>query len=72
MPKKTAITSSELGTLWMTYQQKTMVMRFLEHFIEHVDDTKAHAIMDNLYNQISPYVTKIEEIFQEEGAAIPV
>lgn len=31
------ITSSELANLWMTYQEKTMIMRMLEHFIEHAD-----------------------------------
>jgi len=72
MPDRPAITSSELGTLWLTYQQKTMIMRMLEYFIEKADDEKAKTIMTSLYHEIDPYVKKIIEIFQSEGAAIPV
>jgi hypothetical protein len=72
MPEKPAITSSELGTLWLTYQQKTMVLRILEYFIEKADDEKAKAIMTNLYGEINPYVDKIKETLQNEGAIIPV
>lgn len=67
-----AITSTELGTLWMTYQQKTMMIQFLEHFIEHADDMKAHKIMLQFQNDLTTYKGKIEEIFVAEGAAIPV
>ncbi|UOR12757.1 DUF3231 family protein [Halobacillus amylolyticus] len=72
MPEKPAITSSELGTLWLTYQQKTMILRMLEYFIEKADDEKAKNIMISLYDEIDPYVEKITVIFQNEGAAIPV
>ncbi|WP_426452031.1 DUF3231 family protein [Paenibacillus sp. S-38] len=72
MPEKPGITSSELGALWITYQQKTMVSRMLEYFIEKADDEKATKIMTDLYNEIGPYVKKITEVFQSEGAVIPV
>ncbi|MCP8615394.1 DUF3231 family protein [Salirhabdus salicampi] len=72
MPEKPEITSSELGTLWLTYQQKTMIMRMLEYFIEKADDENAKNIMTNLYGEIEPYAEKIIDIFQNEGAAIPV
>jgi hypothetical protein len=72
MPDKPAITSSELGVLWLTYQEKTMILRMLEYFIEKADDEKAKKIMTGVYNDIVPYVEKIKEIFQTEGAVIPV
>ena len=72
MPDKPAITSSELGVLWLTYQEKTMILRMLEYFIEKADDDKAKKIMDDLYNEIDPYVDKITEILKSEGAVIPV
>ncbi|GAA0501753.1 hypothetical protein GCM10008986_31570 [Salinibacillus aidingensis] len=72
MPEKPGLTSSELGTLWLTYQQKTMILRMLEYFIEKADDEKAKNIMVDLYDEIDPYVEKIAVIFQNEGAAIPV
>ncbi|WP_100012900.1 DUF3231 family protein [Lentibacillus sediminis] len=72
MPEKPGITSSELGTLWLTYQQKTMILRMLEYFIEQADDEKAKNIMVSLYDEIDPYVEKITVLFQNEGAVIPV
>jgi hypothetical protein len=72
MSAKPAITSSELGTLWLTYQEKTMILRMLEYFIEHADDEKAKDIMTNLYEELNLYVGKITETFQNEGAVIPV
>ncbi|MFC0270604.1 DUF3231 family protein [Metabacillus herbersteinensis] len=72
MPEKPAITSSELGVLWLTYQEKTMILRMLEYFIEKADDDKALKIMTDLYKDIDLYVGKIKIIFEDEGAAIPV
>ncbi|UQD51014.1 hypothetical protein C0971_02460 [Bacillus methanolicus] len=72
MPEKPAITSSELGVLWLTYQEKTMILRMLEYFIEKADDEKAKKIMTDLYNEIDIYVGKITNIFKSEGAVIPV
>ncbi|MDR4889803.1 DUF3231 family protein [Fredinandcohnia sp. QZ13] len=72
MPEKPVITSSELGVLWLTYQEKTMNLRMLEYFIEKADDEKAREIMTNLYEDINRYVSKITEIFKNEGAVIPV
>src|SRR3954466_7661465 len=72
MPEKPAITSSELGVLWLTYQEKTMILRMLEYFIEKADDEKAKKIMTDLYKEIDIYVSKITNIFKSEGAVIPV
>jgi hypothetical protein len=72
MPEKPAITSSELGTLWLTYQEKTLILRMLEYFIEKADDEKAKGIMTNLYGEIDLYVAKITETLKNEGAVIPV
>ncbi|TCJ05032.1 DUF3231 family protein [Cytobacillus praedii] len=72
MQENAAITSSELGTLWLMYQEKTMTLRILEYFIEKADDKKAKNIMTSLYGEIDNYVGIITEILQNEGAVIPV
>lgn len=72
MPEKPAITSSELGVLWLTYQEKTMILRMLEYFIEKADDDKAEKIMTDLYGELDKYVENITDILQSEGAVIPV
>ncbi|WP_112180267.1 MULTISPECIES: DUF3231 family protein [Paraliobacillus] len=72
MPEKSAITSSELGVLWLTYQEKTMILRMLEYFIEKADDEKAKDIMNNLYEEIDKYVGILTETLRNEGAVIPI
>lgn len=72
MPEKPQITSSEIGTLWLTYQEKTMILRMLEYFIEKADDEKAKEIMTNLHSDLEIYVGKIIAIYEQEGAVIPV
>ncbi|MGE7718612.1 Protein of unknown function [Priestia megaterium] len=72
MKDKNPISSSEVGTLWLTYQEKTMILRILEYFIEKSDDQQAKNIMGGLWQELSYYVTKIKKIFKEQGIAIPV
>ncbi|WP_079508862.1 DUF3231 family protein [Mesobacillus jeotgali] len=72
MPDKASITSAELGVLWLTYQEKTMIMRMLEYLIEKADDDQAKDIMTSLHKELELYVSKIIEIFKQEGAVIPV
>lgn len=72
MSEKVSITSSELATLWLTYQEKTMILRMLEYFIEKADAAEAKDIMTSLYEELEVLVGKIVEIFEQEGAAIPV
>ncbi|MCT2345963.1 DUF3231 family protein [Bacillales bacterium AN1005] len=72
MKSTPSITSSEIGILWMSYQQKTMVMRFLEYFIEQAEDPKAKDIMTDLLKEITPYVKKIQKIYEKENVPVPV
>ncbi|MFC5732637.1 DUF3231 family protein [Cytobacillus gottheilii] len=72
MSKRTAITSSEIGILWMTYKQKTMITRILDYFIEQADDEEAKEIMTSLQSEIKPYIQRIADIFKEEGMAVPL
>jgi len=72
MPDKPAISSSELGTLWLTYQEKTMALRLLEYFKLKADDEQAKDIITNLYEEVEHFIEKINATFQQEGAVIPV
>ena len=72
MTQKLALSSSELGTLWMTYQEKTMIQRMLEYFIEQADDNQAKEIMQNTQMKIINYIEDIKAIFKSEGVVIPV
>ncbi|MCM3727540.1 DUF3231 family protein [Neobacillus cucumis] len=65
------ITSSELANLWMTFQEKTMIIRILEHFIEHADNEEK-LLLQTHYNNASITIDTIKEIFKQEGAVIPI
>ncbi|MDG5788972.1 DUF3231 family protein [Evansella sp. AB-P1] len=66
------LTSSELNNLWMSYQEKTMVMRFFEHFLEHADDKEVQQLLTEAYDDSSDTVSSIKSIFNKEEAAIPI
>ncbi|MFD1738636.1 DUF3231 family protein [Bacillus salitolerans] len=71
MNVKNPISSSEIGTLWLTYQEKTLILRVLEYFIEKSDDQQAINIMGGLWQELDLFVDKIKGIFENEGIAIP-
>ncbi|WLD94422.1 DUF3231 family protein [Alkalihalobacillus sp. AL-G] len=66
------LSSSELGNLWMAYQELTMKLRFIEYFLEHAEDQEAHQLLQDNYNSTTQIIAEITNIFQQEGAVIPV
>ncbi|WP_110111844.1 DUF3231 family protein [Bacillus sp. CGMCC 1.16541] len=72
MSQQKSISGSELATLWMTYQQKTMMQRILDYFIEVADDEQAKEILQDTHSQVIQYIARIKDIFTNEGAVIPV
>ena len=72
MENKQKMSSTEIGALWMTYQKKTLILRFLEYFIHKSDDRKAKHLLEGLRKKLDPKVKEIEKMFQNEGAAVPI
>lgn len=66
------INVSEVGSLWQTYQEKTLIMRFLEYFIEKADDPQARNILGGLWQELDFYVKELEHLFSEQGMVRPV
>ncbi|WP_462410302.1 DUF3231 family protein [Neobacillus sp. Marseille-QA0830] len=66
------ISSSEVGTLWLTYIEKTMIMRILEYFIEKSDDPQARNILGGLWQELNFYINQMEQIFKEQKMAKPI
>ncbi|OIJ19449.1 hypothetical protein BKP45_13475 [Anaerobacillus alkalidiazotrophicus] len=65
------ITSSELANLWMAYQEKTMMLRILEHLIEHAN-AEEKQLLQSHYEGSQKNIETITAIFQQEGAVIPI
>jgi len=66
------ISSSEVGTLWLTYQEKTLIMRVLEYFMKKADDEESRNILGGLWQELNYYVIEIEKIFSQQGVVIPI
>ena len=62
---------SEIGTIWQTYQEKTLIMRFLEYFIEKSDEQEARNILGGLWQKLNFYVKEMEELFSDQGMVKP-
>ena len=67
MQNNPSITSSEIGVLWMTYQQKTMIISMLEYLINKAEDPKAKNLMTDLYKETKPYCEKIRKITKKKS-----
>jgi Protein of unknown function (DUF3231) len=66
------LSASEVGTLWLTYEEKTLIMRMLEHFIAKSDDQQATNILGGLWQELNFYVLQMEQIFREQGMVKPI
>ena len=71
MDDQNPLSASELGTLWLTYQEKTLIQRILEYFLAKADDQEAKNIMGMIWQELDYYLSLIIKIFEEEGIAIP-
>lgn len=66
------LSSSEVGTLWMTYQEKTLILRMLQYFMEKEEDQKALQIMEELYHGLDRSLKKLTNIFEDEEMPVPI
>jgi len=66
------ISAPEVGTLWLTYTEKTLIMRMLEYFIEKSDDQQARNITGGLWQELNFFVLQMEEIFIDQKMVKPV
>jgi hypothetical protein len=72
MPETPSMTSSEIGAIWITYQQKTMLYQMLDYFINNADDHEAREIMSSLRTEIQPFLTQMVSMFEAERIPIPI
>ncbi|MCC3357906.1 DUF3231 family protein [Bacillus sp. REN16] len=65
------LSAAEIGTLWLTYQEKTLILRVLEYFLEKSNDQEAKNIMGMLWQELDYYVKLIEKVYESEGIVVP-
>lgn len=66
------LTSSELGTLWIVYQKKTMMLRVIDSFLANNQNPEAVEILQSFHTQEDTFVKELTNLFEQEGAAVPI
>lgn len=70
--KDIPLTSSELATLWVVYQKKSMMVCVINYFLLKEEDEENKQLLKNFVDTESGYVKEIADIFREEGGVPPV
>lgn len=66
------LASSELASLWIIYQKKTMMVSVIGHFLSKNEDPEATEILMDFHEKEVNFVNEISEVFRQEGAAVPI
>jgi len=68
---KSAISSSELGILWMTYQIKSLMSVFIDYFARDSRDRKAKKILESHVRENQKLLNKIVSIYNKDQVVVP-
>ena len=71
-PIKIPISSSELGTLWTTYQRKKMMKILISHFVDKSENEESKKILFDFTKETEIHISEIENIFSNEKAISPI
>ncbi|MDF2841413.1 MAG: hypothetical protein K0Q99_2185 [Clostridia bacterium] len=69
---KIQLTSSELGTLWMTYQSTTASLLMYDLMKEQTIDKEAKSILTSYISEAQNIKNEIVKVFNSEKAVIPI
>lgn len=69
---ETKITSGEIGTLWMTYQVKSLLLQMIGVFTQKSMDQQAKDILASFVTENTKYFNEVKSIFENEKAVIPI
>jgi len=69
---KLPLSATELATIWMAYQEKTLLLQLLTHWLEKAEDAQAKAILQQTYANLLAHLQVLKETFQAEEAVLPV
>jgi hypothetical protein len=61
------LTTSEIGSLWSKYQNDSMVICVMKHFLEKVEDSEVKPIIEYALSLSEKHVQMISAIFKHEN-----
>ncbi len=68
----TRLTATELGNLWTSYMNYTLISNVLRHFNANVEDQDVKALLEEGKEIADKRVTRVMEILNQEQYSIPV
>lgn len=66
------LTAAELSQLWNTYMSDTMALCVIRYFLETTQDQDVLPVLERALSISKRHISEIKQIFQQEGAAIPL
>jgi hypothetical protein len=72
LDEKSPLSSSEIGTLWLTYMEKTLILRITEYFLEKTEDQEAKNILGMCWQEVNYYTDLMKMVFEQQGIAVPI
>lgn len=69
---KSALSSAELGILWMAYLNKSAISMFASRFAQRTQDKNAKSILVRYTRETQKLIDRIEDIFNREKAVLPM
>jgi hypothetical protein len=69
---KTELTSAEISNLWMSFQNDSMAICAIRHFLAHCDDDDIRGILEFSLAISKLHIKKVTELFLSEGYPLPI
>lgn len=66
------LTSAEISSLWISYQQLSISQYIFEHFTQHVEDREIQQLIGTSLDFTTKQLSRIVGVYQDSGIPIPV
>nr|GGG73950.1 hypothetical protein GCM10011398_18120 [Virgibacillus oceani] len=69
--QKTELTAAEISSLWTSYQNDTMLICGLQHFLKNVDNEEVKSILEQMLSISEQHKKKLTQIFNNDNYPVP-
>jgi hypothetical protein len=65
------LTSAEMASLWISYQNDTMSICVMKHFLCHIDDEEIREVLEYALHLSEQHIKTVTEFMKKEDFPIP-
>lgn len=70
--EQSPLTTSEIATMWVVYQKKTMMVCVVNYFLAKAEEDETKQLFQQFIDSEKQYVRDLAAIFKKEGAVVPI